>query len=258
MQLFPGPGLLYPGLLILALLASFIVNLTQARIITEKGASVKKMPLWNPAVKFSKLVINGGGLVHCGWCILWAGSPGFYKEARWARLEKQASKHHSSNTSASALAFRFQPCLSSCTFCKDGVWYESITQIKLSTSPLAFWSWCFIAVTETMTMALSLCITWESYNVTFINSCTIFHSVMYICSLHSSANWHLGYLQLPIIMSRTAMNMDKYSVVIRSHLGVCSRAVQLDLVVGLLLASWGTSSLISIVPGPVCTPTSHG
>jgi hypothetical protein len=45
MQLFPGPGLLYPGLLILALLASFIVNLTQARIITEKGASVKKMPL---------------------------------------------------------------------------------------------------------------------------------------------------------------------------------------------------------------------
>ena len=41
------------------------VNLTQTGIITEKGASLKEMPPWDPAVRhFSQLVIKGKGWCH--------------------------------------------------------------------------------------------------------------------------------------------------------------------------------------------------
>jgi hypothetical protein len=52
---------------------------------------------------FSQLVIKGRR-AHCGWCHLWAGSPGFFKKASWASQGKQASKQHPSMASASAPA----------------------------------------------------------------------------------------------------------------------------------------------------------
>ena len=53
------------------------VNLTQAGVITEKGASVGKMPPQDPGI-FS--ISDQVGRAPCGWDHLWAGSPGFYKK----------------------------------------------------------------------------------------------------------------------------------------------------------------------------------
>jgi len=82
----------------------FCVNLTQAGVITEKGAFLEEMPSWDPAVKhFFQLVIKVGR-AYCRWCWPWAGSLGFYKKASWASQGKQASKQHPSMASASAPA----------------------------------------------------------------------------------------------------------------------------------------------------------
>jgi hypothetical protein len=56
------------------------VNLTQAGVITEKGASVVEMPPRDPAVSLFS-ISDQGGKASCGWGHLWAGSLGFYKKA---------------------------------------------------------------------------------------------------------------------------------------------------------------------------------
>jgi hypothetical protein len=78
------------------------VNLTQAGVITEKGASVKEMSPWDPTVRHFS-ISDQEGRTHCGYP--WAGSLGFYKKASRASHRKQASKKHLSMASASACAF---------------------------------------------------------------------------------------------------------------------------------------------------------
>ena len=56
------------------------VYLTQAGVITEKGASVGEMPPRDPAVSHF-LNSDKGGKAPCRWDHLWAGSLGFYKRA---------------------------------------------------------------------------------------------------------------------------------------------------------------------------------
>ena len=81
------------------------VNLTQAGVITEKGASIEEMPPWDPTVRhFLNYWSRVEGPAHFGWCHLWVGSPGFYKRAGCASQRKQASKEHPSMASASAPA----------------------------------------------------------------------------------------------------------------------------------------------------------
>jgi hypothetical protein len=97
LYLIPAPQWLGPVLAVLC------VNLTQAWVITEKGASVGEMPPWDPL--WGIFSINDqGGKALCRWDHLWAGSLGFYKKADWASQEKQASKKHPSMASASAPA----------------------------------------------------------------------------------------------------------------------------------------------------------
>jgi hypothetical protein len=67
------------------------VNLTQAGVITEKGASVEEVPPW--AVGHFLSWRSRGVRLHYGWCHPWAGSLGFYKRASWASQGKQASLH---------------------------------------------------------------------------------------------------------------------------------------------------------------------
>ena len=72
------------------------INLTQARVITEKGASLDKKKKKKPSMRssckaFSQLVIKSER-AHSGWCHPWAGSLEFYKKASWASQGKQASK----------------------------------------------------------------------------------------------------------------------------------------------------------------------
>jgi hypothetical protein len=52
--------------------------LTQAGVITEKGASVGEMPPGDPAVIFS--ISDPGGRSPYGWCHLWVGSLGSIRE----------------------------------------------------------------------------------------------------------------------------------------------------------------------------------
>jgi hypothetical protein len=71
------------------------VNLTQVKVTRGQGASVEKMPPWDPAGRhFSLLVINAGGpsswwvVPSLGWC------PEFYMKAGWASHGEQASRQH--------------------------------------------------------------------------------------------------------------------------------------------------------------------
>jgi hypothetical protein len=56
------------------------VNLIQAGVITEKGASVGEVPQRDPAVGIFSIGDQGGKAPY-GWDHLWAGSLGFYKRA---------------------------------------------------------------------------------------------------------------------------------------------------------------------------------
>jgi hypothetical protein len=88
---------------------------------------------------FSQLVIKGEGLAHCGWCLPWAGSLGFYKRAGWANQGKQASKEHPSMASASAPAW--VPVLTSFG---DEQKHGSVKLNKFFPPQLASWLWCFV------------------------------------------------------------------------------------------------------------------
>jgi hypothetical protein len=78
------------------------VNLTQAGI-TEKGAPLEEIPMWDPIVRhFLNYWCGGGG--HCAWCHPWAGNLRFCKKASWVSQGKQANKHHPSMASVSATA----------------------------------------------------------------------------------------------------------------------------------------------------------
>ena len=110
------------------------VKLTQAGVITEKGASGEEMPPWDPAVRyFLNQWSRGEGPVHCEWCHPWASSPGFYRKAGWARPEKQANKKFPSVASVLAPAL-LKFLISS----NDELWCGSGSQINPFLSNLLF------------------------------------------------------------------------------------------------------------------------
>jgi hypothetical protein len=85
----------------LTILAPFVCQLMQARVIREEGTSVKKMPPWNLALKpFLNSWSVGESPAHGKWCLPWGSSPRLYKKVSWASHVKQASKQHPSMASS--------------------------------------------------------------------------------------------------------------------------------------------------------------
>lgn len=85
---------------------------------------------------------------------------------------EHASRQHTSMTSVSAPAHRFQPCLSSCL---GFLWsWTAICKCELKKPfplKLTFWSWCFVAVIEVLTKTAVNCFP-------LLSACIVFSAIM--------------------------------------------------------------------------------